>query len=169
MAGALSACLAFAAHGWAARDGAGLAVPGSTAVVLLLAAAAVTGTAVAAAPALRDNAAGLVTTLGAAQVLGHLGLGFDSGHLHHGNAQLTPGMLAAHVVAVLVAALLVRGAGAAHRIALGALARVVPRSLPAPPVADRTVLPVLHRDRVVLRLVAAPKLRTRAPPLSFAY
>lgn len=168
-AGALSACLSVAAHGWAAaRSGAELAAPGSTALVLLLAAAAVTGALVGSAPALRDSAAGLVAALGAAQVLGHVGLGFESGHVHGGDLQLTPAMLAAHAAAVLAAALLVHGTGAACRAALGALARALPLLAPLVPVADRTVLPIAHRDRVVLRVFVRDGLRSRGPPRALA-
>ncbi|MFC8047402.1 hypothetical protein [Nocardia sp. NPDC057353] len=169
-AGALSACLSVAAHGWAAaRAGAGPELPGSTALVLLLAAAALTGALVASVPAVRGGAAGLVAALGVAQVLGHIGLGFESGHLHGGDLQLTPAMLAAHAVAVLVAALLVHGTGAACRAALGALARALPLRIPAVPVADRTVLPIAHRDRVVLRVFARQGLSSRGPPAGRAH
>ncbi|MFC3961739.1 hypothetical protein [Nocardia jiangsuensis] len=169
-AGALSACLSVAAHGWAAaRAGVGLEVPGSTALVLLFAAAAVTGALIAGAPALRESAAALVAALGVAQVLGHAGLGFESGHLHGGDLQLTPAMLAAHAAAVLVAALLVHGTGAACRAALGALARALPSRAPAPPVADRVLLPIAHRDRVVLRVFARQGLSSRGPPLGFVH
>ncbi|WP_280194847.1 hypothetical protein [Nocardia farcinica] len=122
------------------------------------------GALVAGLAPLRDTAAGLVAALVAGQLLGHLTLGAASGHLHHGDPQLSWRMLLAHLVAAVAAAIVIRGAEAAYRIGTAVLARVLPRR-PSPPVLDDDApLRTRYRERLVLRVFAARALRTRAPP-----
>lgn len=161
-AGAISGTVAIAAHGWVS----GGAAPDSTTLALLTAASAVVGALVAGLAPLRDTAAGLVAALVGGQLLGHVAMGISSGHLHHGDAQLTPQMLTAHVLAALAAAVVIRGAEAAYRIATAVLARVLPVRHRAPMIPDPAPLRTVHRDRVVLRILAAETLRTRGPPVA---
>ncbi|WP_084510687.1 hypothetical protein [Nocardia lijiangensis] len=159
-AGAISGTVSIAAHGWAS----GGMAPDSTTLALLTAASAVVGALVAGLAPLRDTAAGLITALVGGQLLGHVAMGFSSGHLHHGDAQLTPQMLAAHIVAACVAAVVIRGAEAAYRIGTAILARVLPVRHRVPVIPDPAPLRTTHRDRVILRILAAETLRTRGPP-----
>ncbi|MBH0775625.1 hypothetical protein IT779_04890 [Nocardia sp. NEAU-351] len=160
-AGALSGALALAAHGWAS----GAMSPDSTTVALLVAVCAVVGAVVTGLGPLRETAAGLVAALFGGQLLGHVAMGFGSGHLHHGDTQLTPRMIFAHLLAAFAAAALIRGAEAAYRIGTAVLARVVPVGTVLPVVAEPAPLRTTHRDRVVLRILAAESLRTRGPPM----
>ncbi|MGK8523733.1 hypothetical protein ACRS6B_20315 [Nocardia asteroides] len=161
-AGAISGAVSVAAHGWVS----GGVLPGTTALALLAAASAVIGALVAGAAPLRDTSIGLVAALVAGQLLGHFTMGIGSGHLHHGDAQLTPTMVTAHVVAACAAAVVIRGAEAAYRVGTAVLYRVLPLRHIPPVVAVRAPLRTTHRDRVVLRVFAAEALRTRAPPLA---
>ncbi|QBS45805.1 hypothetical protein [Nocardia sp. CS682] len=161
-AGAISGTISVAAHGWAS----GGMPPDSTTLVLLAAAAAVIGALVAGLAPLRDTSVGLITALVAGQLLGHFTMGFNSGHLHHGDAQLTPTMLTAHVLAAMAAALLIRGAETAYRTGTAVLFRVLRSPRSAPVLADPAPLRTTHRDRVILRVLAAASLRTRGPPLT---
>lgn len=142
--------------------------PNTTTLALLAAASTVVGALVAGLAPLRDSSAGLVAALVAGQLLGHFTMGISSGHVHHGDAQLTPAMLTAHLVAAVAASVVIRGAEAAYRIGTAVLSRVLPvRHIP-PVVADRAPLRTVYRDRVVLRVLAAELLRTRGPPLPVA-
>ncbi|WP_051187028.1 hypothetical protein [Nocardia tenerifensis] len=160
-AGAISGTISVAAHGWAS----GGMSPDGTTLALLVAAAAVIGALVAGLAPLRDTSVGLIGALVAGQLLGHLTMGFSSGHLHHGDAQLTPAMLAAHLVAAVAAAGVIRGAEAAYRAGTAVLFRVLRASRPLP-LPDSTPRHTDHRDRVILRVFAAESLRTRGPPLT---
>ncbi|MET7769611.1 hypothetical protein [Nocardia sp. NPDC005366] len=161
-AGAISGTISLAAHGWAS----GGAAPASATLVLLAAASAVIGASVAGLAPLRDTSGGLVAALIGGQLLGHLTMGFDSGHLHQGDVQLTPRMIAAHIVAAFAAAVIIRGAEAAYRIGTAVLARVLPLIHRAPVVAEPAPARTAHRDRVILRIFAIESLRTRGPPLA---
>ncbi|MFC9894139.1 hypothetical protein ACFVMC_10640 [Nocardia sp. NPDC127579] len=159
-AGSISGAIALAAHGWAS----GAMPPEGSTLMLLAAAAAVIGALVAGLAPLRDSAGGLIGALVAGQLLGHVTMGLGSGHVQHGDAQLTPAMLAAHIVAAVVAAFVIRGAEAAYRIGTAALARVVPARYRAPAIPAPAPLRTRHRDHVILRVLAAETLRTRGPP-----
>ncbi len=159
-AGSLSGTVSVAAHGWASG---GMAPSGAT-LVLLLAASALVGALVGGFGPLRTGTTGLITVLAAGQLLGHLSMGWGSGHLHHGDMQLTPAMIAAHLVAVVVAAALIRGAEITYRIGGSALARVLPMRYHPPAIAGPAPLRTSHRDRVILRVLAAEARRTRGPP-----
>ncbi|WP_054814931.1 hypothetical protein [Nocardia arizonensis] len=160
-AGAISGALALAAHGWAS----GAVAPDSAAVMLLAAVAAVVGALVAGLGPLRDTAFGLVAALVGGQLLGHLAAGFGSGHLHHGDARLTPHMVLAHILAAFAAAALIRGAETAYRIGTAVLAHIVPLPRHLPALAEPEPPRTAHRDRVILRIFAAESLRTRGPPV----
>ncbi|NUS92812.1 MAG: hypothetical protein HOQ36_10425 [Nocardia sp.] len=159
-AGLVSGTVSVAAHGWAA----GTAPPDGTAVVLLALASAAVGALVTGLPPLRTGTAGLTTALLAGQLLGHLGLGWGSGHLHHGDLQLTPAMLAAHLLVACAAAMIVRGTEFAYRVATAALARLAPVAPRPAIVPDPPLLRDLYRDRIVAWILAAETGRTRAPP-----
>lgn len=159
-AGLISGAVSVAAHGWAAET----SPPDGTAFVLLISASAAVGALVTGLRPLRTGTAGLAAALLAGQLLGHLSLGWGSGHPHHGDLRPTPTMLAAHLVVACAAAVVVRGAEFAYRVIATALARLVPVA-PRPPVLpDPPPLRLLHRDRVVAWILAADAGRTRAPP-----
>lgn len=160
VAGLISGTVSVGAHGWATPT----AVPDSTSIMLLGACAAVLGALVAGLRPLRTGAIGLTAALAAGQLLGHICLGWGSGHLHHGDLQLSPVMIAAHVLAAGAAALVIRGAESAYRICAAALARVLPSLLRVPVVAGPVVLRIAHRDRVVPRILVTGSCGTRAPP-----
>ncbi|WP_433200841.1 hypothetical protein ACQP1G_09235 [Nocardia sp. CA-107356] len=164
-AGSISAAISVAAHGWAS----GGMAPSGTTLVLLAAASAVVGALVAGIASLRDSSIGLVVVLITGQLHGHLTMGWSSGHMHHGDAQLSPGMVAAHLLAAMCAAMVIRGAEAAYRIGCSVLSRVVPMRYHPPAIPGPVPLRLTHRDRVILRVFAAESLRTRGPPLVFGH
>lgn len=161
-AGSMSGALSLAAHGLAA----GSAMPGSTTVVLLAAVSAVVG-ALVAGP-VRHGALGLAAVLLGGQLVGHTTMSW-SGHGHHVEDSLGLGMLTAHTVAAVLAAAVVIGAEAAYRAVGALLARALPQRYRAPRIPGRAPLRLTHRDRVILRVLTARSLRTRAPPLAFAF
>ncbi|MEU8899021.1 hypothetical protein [Nocardia sp. NPDC048505] len=161
-AGSISGTVSIAAHGWASG---GMAPEGST-LMLLAAASAVIGALVAGIAPLRDTSGGLIAALVAGQLLGHCTMGVSSGHMQHGDAQLTPAMLTAHVAAAVLAAFVIRGAEATYRIGTAVLSRVLPALVRAPAIPEPAPLRTTHRDRVILRVLAAETLRTRGPPLT---
>ncbi|WP_330249850.1 hypothetical protein OG874_26540 [Nocardia sp. NBC_00565] len=161
-AGSISGAISVAAHGWAS----GGMPPSGTTLVLLAAACAVVGALVAGLAPLRETSVGLIAVLIAGQLLGHLTMGWSSGQMHHGDAQLGPGMLTAHLVAAMLAAVVIRGAEAAYRIGCAVLSRVLPMRYHPPAIAGPVPPFLTHRDRVVLRIFAAESLRTRGPPLA---
>ncbi|MFQ6396480.1 hypothetical protein ACLMAJ_23785 [Nocardia sp. KC 131] len=161
-AGSISGAVSVAAHGCAS----GGMTPSGTTLALLAAASAVIGALVAGLAPLRDTSSGLVTALIAGQLLGHLTMGWSSGHMHHGDAQLTPAMFTAHTIAAVLAAVVIRGAETAYLIGCAVLSRVLPMRYHPPAVAGPAPLRDTHRDRVILRVFAAEALRTRGPPLA---
>jgi hypothetical protein len=92
----------------------------SSAVVLLVAACALTGTVAA---AMRPGLARLLPMLAVGQAIGHVALAISPEHCH--GRLLTPPMLAAHALAVPVGALLIRGTEAALRRLYGCVLRVL--------------------------------------------
>lgn len=73
-------------------------------------------------------------------------------------------MLAAHVSAACVAAVVILGAEGAYRVASTVLAWALPVPISLPVLFGPPALPIAHRDRVVLRVLAADAFRTRGPP-----
>ncbi len=159
-AGLMSGTVSVAAHGWAAPA----PLPGSTELMLLGATAAALGALVAGFRPLRTGSAGLAAALTGGQLLGHLCLGWGSGHLHHGELQLTPAMIAAHVLAACAAAFLVRGAETVYRIGIRSLSRLLPILFRAPAVTGPAPSRTTYRDSVVPRILAVGTGGTRAPP-----
>nr|WP_296763606.1 hypothetical protein [Rhodococcus sp. (in: high G+C Gram-positive bacteria)] len=153
--GAASGALSIAAHG----VGGGAMMPSESALVLLIVVSAAVGGAVT---VLGDRVP-VIAVLVVGQVVGHAVLAIASEH-HHGLSP-TPTMLAAHAVATVVCALLVRGAVLGYEHALSVLRRILP-VLPL-------VLPVLdnggprkteYRSTVVLRVLVLSGNATRGPP-----
>lgn len=138
----------------AAHAAAGGATPGQSSVVLLLMAAVAVG-AVAVGTRLP-----VIVVLTVGQIIGHLVLALESGHMHV--PSLT--MVAAHIAAVGVAAVLILGAERGCDIALAALHRLVPRGYSAPPVRSRVTPWVVHRPHTRRVLLPAAGLGTRGPP-----
>ncbi|RDI68934.1 hypothetical protein [Nocardia pseudobrasiliensis] len=160
-AGSVSGALSVAAHGWASG---GMPVSSGT-VALLVAGAAVIGTLVTSVGTLRDTAIGLVVALLGGQLLGHTAMSIGMMHMPHARSLWTPAMLGAHVAAAIGAAVVILGAEAAYRIVTGVLTRVLPGLLGTPEICGPALARIGHRDRVVLRVLAADTFRTRGPPL----
>lgn len=160
-AGAVSGAVSIAAHGWAA----GTAVPAGSTLALLAGASAVVGALVAGVGPLRDTTSGLIAALVAGQLLGHLTLGYGSGHPQHGADPTSWQMLLAHLLAAVAAAVVIRGAEAAYRIGTAVLALALPPRRDLPVLLEPAPLRTRYRDRVILRVFAAKASRTRAPPL----
>ncbi|MCM6776280.1 hypothetical protein NDR87_20260 [Nocardia sp. CDC159] len=160
-AGSVSGALSVAAHGWASG---GMPLQTST-LTLLIAGATVVGTLVSSLGALRGTAAGLVAALFGGQLLGHSAMSIGMMHMPHVESLWTPAMLGAHLLAAVGAAIVILGAEGAYRIGTAVLTRVLPGLLRAPAIAGPTLPRSAHRDRVILRILAADTRRTRAPPL----
>ncbi|GAB2508575.1 hypothetical protein [Nocardia heshunensis] len=169
-AGSLSGALAVAAHGWIS----GAEPLASGPLMLLIAASAAVGAAVAGVKSLRTTTLGLVTALLAGQLLGHFSMMWgspghrmsmpgDSMRMHHAS-MWSPAMLAAHLTAACVAAVVILGAEAAYRIGTTVLAWALPVPISLPAQVGPPRLPIEHRDRVVLRVFAADACHTRGPP-----
>ncbi|MQY31224.1 hypothetical protein [Nocardia aurantia] len=159
-AGAMSAALSIAAHGWAVG---GMPVSSGT-VALLLAGASVIGALVTGLGSAGSSTAALAAALLGGQFLGHAALTADMAGMPH-RSPWTPAMLAAHTIAAVCAAVLIRGAEAAYGIACAAACRALPLLLRTPAPAGPPTLPIAHRARVILRIFPADTFRTRGPPL----
>lgn len=158
--GALSGALSIAAHGL----GGGSAFPGDEAIVLLVAASAVVGAAVASLRSRRGPLVLLALMLAAGQGIGHFTLTLASEHAH--GLQLTPQMLGAHAAATIVGAVLIRAAERSLLSLLGSVLRVVVAVLSAPPVPHirRWTPTVLRRLDPTGARVALVAGGTRGPP-----
>lgn len=158
--GALSGAISIAAHGVAG----GSAFPSDQAIVLLVAASAVVGAAVASLPTRRGPLPLLATTLAAGQVIGHLTLTLASEHGH--GLHLTAPMVAAHVAATVVGTALVGSVERSLLSVIGSVLRVVVSVLMPPPVPDiRTWTPtVVRRLDPTTSRVARAAGGTRGPP-----
>ncbi|WP_019930604.1 hypothetical protein [Nocardia sp. BMG111209] len=162
-AGAMSAALAIAAHGWASG---GMPVS-SGSLGLLLAGASVIGALITGLGSAGGGIATLTAALLGGQLLGHATLTMDMAGMPH-RSPWTPAMLAAHTMAACCAAVLIRGAEAAYGIACAAASRALPLLLRTPAPAGPPALPIAHRDRVILRIFPADTFRTRGPPAPLA-
>ncbi|WP_067535202.1 hypothetical protein [Nocardia crassostreae] len=164
-AGSVSGALAVAAHGWIS----GAAPLESGPLTLLVLASMGVGALVPRIGALRSTGLGLVLALVGGQLLGHFSMMWgspgSSHHHHHQASMWSPAMLAAHLTAAVAAAIVILGAEAAYRITSTALAWVLPAPVAVPVLAGPPQLPIAHRDRVVLRILAADAFRTRGPPV----
>ncbi len=147
--GATSGAVGIAAH---ALGGGGL--PGQGTAVLLVAAAVVAGTIAA------STRIPVVVILAAGQVLGHGTFTLGSGHAH----APSPAMIAAHVAAVGVAALLVSGAERGCRLAVSAVGRLVRNVLTVPAWQVPATVPVPERPDRLRAVVALVGRSVRGPP-----
>ncbi|MGV9413616.1 hypothetical protein ACWDOP_27260 [Nocardia sp. NPDC003693] len=155
--GATSGAVAIFAHAL----GGGASMPAGSAMALLLAACGLIGVVVAAVrPA--HVLASTMGMLAVGQAVGHVALSMSPDHHHHG---ATPLMLAAHLVAVPVGALLIGAAEVGVRRAVTSVRRfmvaldgvLAPAALPARAfVADERA--------VVRRLLVSPGIGRRGPP-----
>lgn len=156
--GALSALVTAVAHALG-----GAVFPSDAAIVVLTLVCAATGYAAASAPTLLAPRAQLLVVLAVAQAVGHIALTVVDAH-HHG-PMLTQPMLVAHVVAVLIGAMAIRGAEHGIRRAVTALREAVP--LPAALVVDEVaVAPALpvYRMPGSARLLDLSGRGSRGPP-----
>ncbi|MCA1006517.1 hypothetical protein LCL87_12355 [Rhodococcus hoagii] len=158
--GALSGAISVAAHGF----GGGSAFPGDEAIVLLVAASAVVGAAVASVRTRRGPLVLLALMLAAGQGIGHFTLTLASEHAH--GLQLTPQMLGAHAAATVVGVALIRAAERSLLSVIGSVLRVVVAVLSAPPVPDirRWTPTVVRRLDPTTSRVARAAGGTRGPP-----
>ncbi|WP_280478351.1 hypothetical protein [Nocardia cyriacigeorgica] len=117
-----SACgaVSIAAH----AVGGGAVAPGSSSVTLLLAACALIGVLTRALP-LRPGLAQVMVLLTAGQAVGHLALTAGPGHQHGSHSAAL--MLATHLIAIPIGAVLIRGAELAARRAVSRVHRAVAR------------------------------------------
>ncbi|MEV0032509.1 hypothetical protein [Nocardia sp. NPDC050793] len=157
--GSASGAVSIAAHAL----GGGVISPEQSSVALLIGACAAVGVLVG---SLRTRA-GLLELMGllaVGQGVGHTALTLSPGH-HHG-AHATALMLLAHLAAIPVGALLIRGAEAAIRRAASSVRRAA-RVLGAMPVpALPTVALLAARDAAIpRRLLLASGIGTRGPPV----
>ncbi|MEC3952485.1 hypothetical protein VMT65_05510 [Nocardia sp. CDC153] len=163
-AGSVSGALAVAAHGFVS----GAAPLESGPLTLLVAASAAVGAVVSGVRALRTTALGLVVSLIGGQMLGHFSMMWGSPghsmHSHHHASMWSPAMLAAHIVAACAAAVVILGAEAAYRIGTTVLSWALPVPIALPVLGGPPLLPIEHRDRIVLRVFAADVGHLRGPP-----
>ncbi|MGV9818724.1 hypothetical protein [Nocardia xishanensis] len=157
--GSASGTVSIAAHAL----GGGVISPEQSSVALLIGACAAVGVLVG---SLRTRA-GLLQLMGllaVGQGIGHTALTLSPGH-HHG-AHATALMLLAHLAAIPMGALLIRGAEAAVGRAASSVRRAV-RVLGALPVpALPTVVLVTARDAAIPRkLLLGSGIGTRGPPV----
>jgi len=158
--GALSAAVAVAAHAM----GGGAAPTESAAVLLVLACGAV-GALASTARVRTAELPFLVGALTAGQAVGHAAL--TAGAPAHHGMQLSPAMLTAHAVAVVVCALAVRGGRRGCALAAASLHRI----LPAPFVPLPVAMPIgrrvtAYRPRFARRILVGARVGRRGPPLA---
>ncbi|WP_068154769.1 hypothetical protein [Rhodococcus phenolicus] len=161
--GAVSGAVSIAAHGMA-----GGGSPPGTGVVLLIAACVAIGAIVASVPAAAHRRRALVAALAAGQFVGHLTLTLVSEQISGHTHPLAPSapMLVAHVAAVGVSAVLVRGAERGCRAAIAAVTRIVLAVLSLPPAeAPLWISTPVHRATLSPWLLAGATAGVRGPPL----
>lgn len=162
--GAVSGAVSIAAHGIA-----GGGTPSGAGAVLLIAVCVAIGAIVVSLPAAIHRRSALVAALVAGQCGGHLSLTLVSGQVaeHTHPLSLSAPMIAAHAAAVVVSAVLIRGAERGCRAAITAITRVVGAVLSSLP-ADAplwTATPT-HRVTVSPWLLAGATAGVRGPPRS---
>ncbi|MFI6169790.1 hypothetical protein ACIBCN_23625 [Nocardia sp. NPDC051052] len=116
--GSVSGAVSIAAHALGGGD----VSPGQSSITVLIAACTVVGVVVGARRA-RFGVGEVMVLLAIGQAVGHVALTMSSGH-HH-NTGMTSVMVAAHLAAIPVGALLIRGAEIAFGRAVSAATRVV--------------------------------------------
>ncbi|MFD6674588.1 hypothetical protein ACFWDA_09470 [Rhodococcus zopfii] len=158
--GAVSGAVSIAAHGMAG----GGAPPGDGAVLLLAACVAI-GAIVSSLPAAAHRRGALLAALTAGQLVGHLTLTMAGEHTHW--LSMSAPMLAAHLAAIAVSAVLIRGAERGCHAAIAAVTRLVLAVLSSPPAEAPlwTSTPV-HRATLSPWLLAGATAGVRGPPVS---
>ncbi len=152
---AASATVSVAAHALAG----GTDFPGSAAIMLLIAASSVTGVVAAHT---RTGPLGVMGLLALGQLLGHTALSVPA---HCRTDLFTVPMLIAHLVAIVAAALLIRGAETTLLRAVSRIRRAIHRSLRAP--GCRDVVTIVSAPEAIAphrRLVLASGTGRRGPP-----
>lgn len=155
--GSAAGAVSIAAHG---LGGAGMPLD-QTAIVLLIAACTATG-ALSGSLRTRHGIAEVMAMLVFGQALGHTALSVSAhGHEHSATAL----MLVAHLMAVLVGALLIHGAELAVRYVLASMRGVFLALDPVLPVPDELARPIL-RTTVPRRLpiLVSSGIGRRGPP-----
>lgn len=159
--GAISGAVSILAHGLGANAMPG---PSTSSVLLLIAACAVVGTAVASVRATGHEWLLLVGTLAGGQTVGHLMLSMEPAHPH--SSEFGAGMLAAHAGAIVVSAALIRAAEYAYLAAVAVWRRVLPPAgSPEPTPVRRLVAVPVVRATIARGLLLASAGGTRGPPL----
>ncbi len=158
LVGAASGTVAIAAH----AAGGGIVSAGRSPIALLVAACALVG-AVVATVRVRRGFAELAILLGAGQCVGHLALTMSSDH-HHGTHVTAP-MLLAHLVAVPVGAVLIRGAELAVVRAMSSVRRTLSVLRNAPvEVTETGLVDATGPLFLARRLLVCSGIGTRGPP-----
>lgn len=161
LVGAISGAVSILAHGLGASA---MTIPSMSSILLLVAACAAVGTAVASVRAPRHEWLLLVGTLTGGQAVGHLMLSLQPMHPHSSGLGL--GMLAAHVGAIAVSAALIRAAEYAYLTAVAVWRRMrPPAGSPEPFESNPLVAVPVVRATVARRLLLASAGGTRGPPL----
>lgn len=157
-AGSISAAVSVAAH----AAGNGMAPTESSVVLLVLGCAAVG--AVSATPRADRHATWfLAASLALGQAIGHITL--SVGAVHHDGLQLSPAMMAAHAVAIAVAAVLILAGERGCALAVSALTRALPLPFaPLPVVASTAVGIPTCRPTLARWLLVGSSIGTRGPP-----
>ncbi|MFI5780857.1 hypothetical protein [Nocardia sp. NPDC051570] len=156
--GAASGAVSIAAHGF----GGGPVAVGSASLTLLMAACALIGVVVATG---RGGLGLLVISLAGGQVIGHAALAVSGPH-RHGSA-MSPAMLGAHLVAIAVGALVIRGAEVALGRVSARMRRIVVALVRWFTVERRGRIVCVSAVRVVVQRVHCVGLRWRGPPWVF--
>lgn len=160
LAGVTSAAVSIGAH----AVGGGRSLSESSIVLLLLGCAAL-GFAASYVDVNRHELKFLMLTLSVGQVVGHVTLALGADH-HHG-LQLGPGMVAAHVAAVVIAAGLIRASGRGCAVALAALCRIIPTPFREPVIGSPSPAGIcISRPRAARWLLVGSRIGTRGPPRS---
>jgi hypothetical protein len=157
--GSLSGAVSIAAH----AVGGGGTPPSGAAVVLLLTVCAVIGAAISTIRVSRREFVFDAAVLVAGQALGHATLMLAAEHTH--GLGLSAPMIGAHVLATVVAAILLRGAERACLAVIAALVEIVRAIVAWFPAECRVWISTpVYRATLSLWLLAGSAVGTRAPP-----
>ncbi|MGW5453939.1 hypothetical protein [Nocardia sp. NPDC003979] len=155
--GAASGAVAVLAHGLGGASG----VPASSSLVLLFAACALVGVVAGTFPR-GAHAVSTMAVLAVGQYVGHTALSLGPGHSHHG---VTVAMVIAHLVAIPLGALAIRGAEVGLGRAISSVCRLVIALVGVVGVPSRPTVPVPDAERAIVRqLLRRPVISLRGPP-----
>ncbi|MFD0000616.1 hypothetical protein [Nocardia sp. NPDC127526] len=155
--GAASGAVAIFAHAL----GGGTTTPDGSSMALLVAACALIGVVVGSVRP-RGGVAALMGMLTVGQAIGHVALSVSPTHHHH---SVTPLMLAAHLVAIPVGAMLISAAEAGVRRAITSLRRFIVALGLAPVPPERPGRAFAADERAMARrLLVSPGIGRRGPP-----